>query len=284
MKSIIKIGLPEIVLLMLFVITGHAQTSCKCWLHIDSTFQIAPMTLGFDTDAGVPPLYESDNATTPAMAIPFNFCFYGKQFDSVFISNNGIVSFTQPIHNFIDSTQQFPLGADTAIIAPFYADANTTNNTGLVYYKITSTSMIVVWDSVRYKGTDVDGWNTFQLIITDGSDPILPAGDNISFCYPEIQWACADASGGFSGYGGTPAFVGINKGDGLTYAQISTFSLPGNVYYGPFSTYNGVDWLDFQSFTFNSCVTDTEYYSRLHLRRSGAKRCPVLFRNRGVEY
>jgi hypothetical protein len=160
----------------------------------------------------------------------------------------------KPIFAFIDSTQSIPLGNDTAIIAPFFADSYTINGNGVVYYKVTPTSMIVIWDSVRYSGSDVDGWNTFQLIITDGSDPIIPAGNNVSFCYPVIQWACSDSSGGFSGYGGTPAFVGVNKGDGSSYAQIGTFSLPGAAYFGPFSTFNGVDWLDFQGFYFNTCV------------------------------
>ena len=254
MKSTIKILALIIGLILLSQAGVEAQAACKCKLPIDNTFQIAPMTLGHDTDVGVPPLYENDNATTPAMPLPFSFCFYGHRFDSVFISNNGIVSFVKPIFNFIDSTQSFPLGADTLMIAPFYADANTLNNAGKVYYKITQTYMVVIWDSVRFAGTDVDGWNRFQLVITDGSDPIVPDGNNISFCYPIMQWACSESSGGFSGYGGTPAFVGINRGDGVHYAQLSRFSLPGDFYFGPFSALNGVDWLDFQSFTLNSCV------------------------------
>ena len=239
---------------MLAMAAIKAQTFCNCNIAIDNSFQIAPMTRGIGTDVGAAPLYQNNNASTPALALPFNFCFYNHSFDSVFISNNGIVSFIKPIYSFIDSPATVPLGTDTLIIAPFWADANTNNNGGKVYYKITPTYMVVIWDSVRYSGIDVDGWNTIQLIISDGADPILPTGDNISFCYPEMEWACSDSSGGFSGYGGTPAFVGINKGDGVSYAQISTFALPGTVYNGPFSGFNGVDWLNFQSFTFSSCV------------------------------
>jgi hypothetical protein len=239
------------------IVSAHAQlsTHCACAVKIDSTFQIAPMTLGIGTDVGTPPLYQNNNATTPAIQLPFDFCFYGHRYDSVFISNNGIISFLGPIFTFIDSTQQIPLGADTAIIAPFYADANTLNDMGVVYYKVTPTHMIVIWDSVRYAGTDVDGWNTFQLTITNGSDPILPSGNNVAFCYPIMQWCCSDSSGGFSGYGGTPAFVGTNKGDGQSYSQLGTFQLPGDYYYGPFSLYNGVEWLDFQYFYFNTCAS-----------------------------
>jgi len=255
MKSIFRIGFFLIGLTANLLAHGQANSTCKCTIPIDNTFQVAPMTMGHGTDVGTPPLYENNNATTPAIALPFNFCFYGQSYDSVFISNNGIISFIKPIYSFIDSPATVPLGFDTIMVAPFWADANTLNNNGVVYYKITPTYMVVIWDSVKYAGIDVDGWNTFQLTITDGSDPILPNGDNVSFCYPFMQWACSDSSGGFSGYGGTPAFVGVNKGDGVTYAQISTFALPGNTYFGPFSPYNGVDWLDFQNFTFNTCVT-----------------------------
>ena len=255
MKGIVKILLLLTISALYSIAGAQVQTTCKCGIPRDNTFQVAPMTVGHDTDIGVPPLYQNDNATTPAMALPFNFCFYGTNYTSVFISNNGIVSFVQPIHTFIDSTQHFPLGADTLMIAPFYADVNSNHDRGVVYYKITPTYMAVIWDSVEYAGTDVDGWNNFELIITNGTDEIVPDGNNVSFCYRIMQWACSEASGGFSGYNGTPAFIGVNKGDGVNYAQINTLSKPGNFYYGPFSTFNGVDWLDFKSFSFNTCVT-----------------------------
>ena len=257
-------------------VKAQSFNTCKCQLPIDNSFQVVPMTLGAgsDTDIAVPPLYENDNATTPALALPFNFCFYGQTFDSVFISNNGIVSFLKPIHAFIDSTQSIPLGHDTMMIAPFFADANTFYNRGVVYYKITPTYMVVIWDSVRFAGTDVDGWNYFQLIISNGTDPIIPDGNNISFCYPVMQWACSESSGGFSGYGGTPAFIGLNKGDGTTFAQISRFSLGGNYFYGPFDPHNGVDWLDFTSFTLNSCVNNNVIPPVIYNHRSA---CNTLY-------
>src|SRR5205823_1940150 len=127
-------------------------------------------------DMGVAPSYQNDNAASPGIALPFNFCFYGQTVDSVYISNNGIVSFNHPVYNFITSGG-FPLGADTMMIAPFYADVDNRFSAGLIFYKITPTYMIVRWDSVTYVGTDVDGSDSFQLIITDGNDPILSNGN-----------------------------------------------------------------------------------------------------------
>ena len=35
-----------------------------------------------------------------------------------------------------------------------------------------------------------------------------------------MQWTTGDASGGISGFGGTPALAGINTGDGITSITI----------------------------------------------------------------
>lgn len=241
----------------------NAQPQCPCKFNVDNTFQVAPMTQG--PDVGIPPLYQNYNAATPMLPLPFHFCFYGQSYDSVSIGNKGIITFKKPVYQF-DTSHLFPFGADTVMIAPFYSDGYTVNHGGVVYYKITPTYMVVIWDSIKYNGSDVDGWNTFQLIITDGQDPILPAGSNVSFCYPIMQWACSDSVGGFSGYGGAPATVGINKGNGIGYAQITITSMGGLAYYGPFSPDNGVDWLNYNSFTFNTCVT-------------GNTIAPVIFNN-----
>ena len=256
MKRTIKTVPLLIGMIFLSIQSSYAQREvCKCEVKIDSTFQIAPMTLGPGTDVGTPPLYPNNNAVCP-VHLPFDFCFYGHRYDSVFISNNGIISVGKPIFYFLDSNESVPVGNDTAIVAPLWADVNTIGSlSGVVYYKVTPTYMIVVWDSVRYAGTDVDGWNTFQLTISNGTDPILPSGNNVGFCYPDMQWCCSDSSGGFSGYGGWPAFAGTNKGDGQSYSQLGTFGLPGDYYYGPFSEYNGVEWLNFQYFYFNTCVS-----------------------------
>ncbi|MBK7851499.1 MAG: hypothetical protein IPJ66_10285 [Bacteroidetes bacterium] len=71
------------------------------------------------------------------------------------------------------------------------------------------------------------------MIITNGSDPILSAGTNVSFCYKNMEWTTGDASGGVNGYGGSPASVGINKGDGIAYIQYGRFDTAGTVFNPP---------------------------------------------------
>ena len=59
--------------------------------------------------------------------------------------------------------------------------------------------------------------NTFQCILVSNgrrSFAIFLYADG------EIQWTTGDASGGSSGFGGTPAQVGFNAGDGLRFASV----------------------------------------------------------------
>ena len=85
------------------------------------------------------------------------------------------------------------------MIAPFWADVDTrSTNGGNVWYKLTPHSLVVVWDHVGYWNMMEDKLNTFQLIISDGQDTLVPAGNNVSFCYGDMQWTTGSASGGIN--------------------------------------------------------------------------------------
>jgi gliding motility-associated-like protein len=224
----------------------QSAADCDCWIPTDGTFNIVPFT------NGIAPDYRNDDGSTSAIILPFNFCLNSTTQNTVYINNNGNISFGSPYGTF----SAFPFPDPTyKMIAPFWADVDTRNPaSGLVYYKITPTYMIVQWDNVGYYSQYVDKLNTFQLIISDGSDPIIPGGKNVSFCYKDMQWTTGDASGGGgTGFGGTPATVGVNFGDGVNYIQIGRFDQPGIAYDGPFGATDGVDWLDNQHFAFNWC-------------------------------
>lgn len=242
------------------------STSCACWVPRDNTFHYVPFDgSGGSGGPGVAPTYANDDWSTLGIKLPFNFCLYGKSVgvtgDSLYINNNGNISFGAPYSTF--TADSFP-NRSYVMIAPFWGDVETTNpGSGFVYYQLTSTHLIVQWDSVDCyqsfgsSAANVNLKNTFQLIITDGTDPILSPGTNVGFCYGDMQWTTGDASGGSgTGFGGFPATVGINNGDSVNYLQISLFNLPGNVYTNPTGIpRSGVRWLDNQSFVFDACGT-----------------------------
>lgn len=86
----------------------------------------------------------------------------------------------------------------------------------------------VAWDNVDYYVLPPillgDKFNTFQVVISDGTDSSMGLGNNDCFCYTDMQWTTGEASGGVSGLGGLPALVSANKGDGTSFFQIGRFN------------------------------------------------------------
>lgn len=215
--------------------TTQSTNLCSCYIQPDSSYILA--------------LAPSDDGSSSSIALPFNFCLYGTNYNSVYINNNGNISFNAAYSTF--SSNSFP-DPTFIMVAPFWGDVDTQTG-GTVLYKITPTALYVNWVGVGYFNDHTDKVNTFQLIITDGTDPVLPIGKNIAFCYGDMQWTTGDASSGTNGFGGTPATVGVNQGVGNNFIQIGRFDQAGLAYDGGYGSNDGVDWLDNQSFYFNSC-------------------------------
>jgi gliding motility-associated-like protein len=215
--------------------TTASLSGCSCYIPPDNTYTLA--------------LAPNDDGSSNLLNIPFNFCLYGTNYSSLYINNNGNISFVNSYATF--SSSSFP-DPTYIMVAPFWGDVDT-RGAGTVQYKITPTAMYVNWEAVGYFPMLFDKINSFQLIITDGNDPILPAGNNIAFCYGDMQWTTGGASLGVNGFGGTPSTVGVNKGDGVTYTQLGRFDQPGSAFDGGYGLNDGVDWLDNKSFYFNSC-------------------------------
>lgn len=225
------------------------KAMCSCMVPLDSTFSVVPFVHGaYDSIE-----YRNDDGYTDLIGLPFSFNFYGVNYDSLYINNNGNISFLNPYYEY--TPDSFPTYLYN-MIAAFWGDVDTRNSmSGLVYYKITPTALIVKWENVGYYNMYSDKLNTFQLIITDGTDSLLPAGNNVGFCYGDMSWTTGDASGGVNGFFGSPATVGVNQGNGTDYFQVGRFDQPGLGFDGPYNTTDSVDFLDNQEMYFNLAST-----------------------------
>lgn len=223
---------------------GGGGNTCDCWIEPDGTYTLA--------------MGPNDDFSSGLITIPFQFNLYGDLYTNLYINNNGNVSFDAPWGTF--TATPFPT-ASFAMVAPFWGDVDTRGDDGLglnggtVEYKITSTALYVNWSDVGYFNSYTDKHNSFQLIITDGTDPVIGVGKNVSFCYKEMEWTTGDASGGSGGFGGSPAVVGSNRGNGVDFIQFGTFDQPGGAYDGPFGANDGIDWLDQKNFVFTTSVS-----------------------------
>ncbi len=215
---------------------GGNVNACNCWLAPDGSYSLA-----------MPP---NDDGSSAQIVLPFQYNLYGQLFNTCYINNNGNISFDNAYFTF--SSSGFP-SSDYVMVAPFWADVDT-YGAGQVWYKVTPTALYVNWVGVGYFSSQTDKINTFQLIITDGNDPVIGIGKNTSFCYEDMQWTTGSASGGVNGFGGTPATVGANLGNGADYIQFGRYDHAGVDYDGPFGANDGVSWLDNQNFTFTTEV------------------------------
>lgn len=226
-------------------------TICDCWHEPDASYT----TIDNDSEWDASGFNNGDDGSYGPINIPFQFYLYGQYWNTFYININGNVSFGNYYSTF--SAQGFPVSGFT-MVAPFWADVDLRgicSNCNTVKYKVTPTAVYVTWDRVGYYSQQTDKLNTFQLIFTDGTDPVIPNGANVSFCYRDMQWTTGSASNGTGGFGGFPANVGANQGNGVDYLQFGRFDHAGTDYDGPYGANDGVSFLDFQNFTFLTDVT-----------------------------
>lgn len=186
---------------------------------------VAPIRPGFDGNT----LAANDDGSTGLVPIGFNLNFFGATHDTLFVNNNGNVTFDLPLATFTP----FPLtSTNRAIIAPFFADVDTRLGRAVTYGQGTvdgRPAFGVNWPGVGCFNRNVSVLNFFQMRLIDRSD--LGAGDfDIVFGYDSIQWETGQASGGnLVCQGGASARVGYSNGTGNpgTFFELAGSGVPG---------------------------------------------------------
>jgi hypothetical protein len=173
----------------------------------------------------------NDDGSTPGR-VPLGFTanFFGTNYDSVFVNNNGNITFDRALPNYTP----FGLTATrTVIVANFFADIDTRVANTVKYGTGTvdgRAAFGVNSIGVGYFREHADKLNDLQLILIDRSDT-GPGNFDIEFNYNRVQWETGDASGGRGGIGGTPVRIGYSNGTG---APGTSFELPGSGVSGAF--------------------------------------------------
>ena len=186
---------------------------------------------GFDANT----LAANDDGSTGAVPIGFELNYFGVNFNSIYVHNNGNVTLDQALSTFtpFDLTS-----TGRQIIAPFFADVDTRANSDPVTYGSGTfdgrPAYGVNWVNVTCfssGSTNPVGTNSFQLILVDRSDS--GAGDfDVVFNYDQILWEAGTASNGDNTCrGGSPARAGFSNGTG---DPGTAFELPGSGIAGAF--------------------------------------------------
>ena len=184
------------------------------------------MRPGFDSNI----LPANDDGSTSLVPIGFSINFVGTPYTELYVNNNGNLTFNQALNTYT------PFGlsnTDRVIIAPFFADVDTTIGNVAQYGTGTVDGRLAfgaTWSTVGCFRANISVLNSFQVVLIERAD--VGAGDfDIEFNYNQIQWETGTAPGsGGNGQcqGGNSAHVGYSNGGG------SAFELPGSGVAGAF--------------------------------------------------
>lgn len=172
-------------------------------------------------------LPRNDDGSSLAVTLPFILNFFGQDQSTLYVNNNGNVTFDSPLSTYTP----FNLTGNTGIpmIAPFFADVDTRNLGSLqTTYGSQGNTFCVNWVDVGYYGSRADKLISAQLIIEDRSS-IVPGAFRMTFNYGPMEWETGEASGGVDGLGGDSVAAGYTSGTGNTGEYIQ---LPGSLVNG----------------------------------------------------
>lgn len=171
----------------------------------------------------------NDDGFSDEYTLPFPINFFGERHETVYVNNNGNVTFDRGLYQYTPEDLTGPTG--NALIAPFFADIDTRGDgSSQVTYGSDATTFCVNWVDVGYYNQEDDKLVKAQLLISDRSAATGNEGDvSLEFNYSDIEWETGSASGGSDGFGGNSAGVGYTAGTGET----GTFTqLPGSLVNG----------------------------------------------------
>ncbi|XP_067172895.1 sushi, nidogen and EGF-like domain-containing protein 1 [Apteryx mantelli] len=179
-----------------------------------------------------------DDGSSKNLPISTPFTFYGKIHRSLYVNNNGVISFGSRVNQY--TPDPFPLADGRSFVAPYWGDVDNVLG-GEVFYRETTEpallsritkdinryfptipytakwAFVATWDHVAYYGSTSSKGNTFQAALTTDTKTSF-----IILNYDQIQWASGTASGGDpeTGLGGTPAHAGFNSGNEKDFYNI----------------------------------------------------------------
>lgn len=162
------------------------------------------------------------------LQLPFPINMGGRIYSSGFLSNNGNISFGS-VSTVLDGRANFvPRGIRSInfpMIAPFYADVDTTNSSAVTYGadRVDGRPAFGInWPGVGRYDRKNDKLNTFQVVLIDRADTGTGNFD-IEFNYASIQWDIGDDTV----LGRAYASAGYTNGLGGDNAQ--SFEFPGSL-------------------------------------------------------
>jgi len=155
----------------------------------------------------------TDDGSTAAVPLGFQLTYFGANYATVYVNNNGYVAFDEEVTTLFSATK-----LDQRLLAVFFADVDTRADagTGTMHY---GTDMVdgrlafgATWPGVGYYERHSDRTDTFQVVIIDRAD--TGAGHfDVEFNFGTLSWESGDRSdGSVDGAGGWPSAISTTMG------------------------------------------------------------------------
>lgn len=144
----------------------------------------------------------NDDQSGPEVRLPFDLNFHGRPFSSLWVNNNGNVTFDGPLPTFT----AVPMDTiRTPIVAAWFADVDTrAAGSQPVRYGFGTVggrrAFCVDYDRVGYYDRHDDKLNAFQLYLVDRSD-VAPGAFDVVLRYTRLEWDKGDLSSVTAGVG-----------------------------------------------------------------------------------
>ncbi|XP_038072982.1 uncharacterized protein LOC119741303 [Patiria miniata] len=226
------------------LISPHQCSCSEGFFGLDCSSILFPFGFGDEL------VLNKDDGSSGEIPIPIEFPFFGRDFNSLYVNTNGLITFVEENTGF--TFTRFPLAEDIPGLAVYWGDVDTGEyHPGSIMYRhllrnstrdamlflqadeiirqvfpglsdFSSTWMLVAtWHKVAFHDADDNDdpaaiLNTFQVVLlTNGVQSFAMLN------YDNITWTTGGASGGNeSGLGGDPAQVGFDASDGINYYEV----------------------------------------------------------------
>ena len=158
--------------------TGYEGTPVYNWIEIDPSFGGSGTTLG---------LYDPGNTgAIQIITVPFNFNFYGINYNSLTVCSNGWVAPGGTTMSSFMNWQVPGPGGPSPMIAPFWDDLKTGSGHVCYYHDTNINAFIVEWSHLQNEYNSAE--ETFQMLLLDPAYYPSPTGDvEIIFQYETIN-------------------------------------------------------------------------------------------------
>jgi hypothetical protein len=199
-------------------------------LLVDRTFGSFDGALLANDGYVVTPIRSAEETPTDTRSpVPFSIDFFGTVYDSLYINENGVISFGAPFGG-TPGTLTDLANSGIPFIAPFFADADMTATTfthddgsgnqvpshgGVALAFTFGVNMFINMTSTFQGSTDVPALtNTVQVALFGST---TSTDFRLDFNYGDVQWESGNSDGGINGLGGAGPIIGFSNGHGLLW-------------------------------------------------------------------